>query len=72
MIKFYVNVNQLHNFLELKEPVQFIPNIIADGYVEMFYDIKDVDIKMYTSHITIELKKGNRLWQKLKSIRKKN
>ena len=70
MIKFYVNLNQLHNFLDLKEPVQFIPNIIRDGYVEMLYDAKDIDIKVYQTYATVELRKGFRLWQKLK--RKKN
>lgn len=73
MIKFYIRISQLHNFLDLKEPVQFVPYIIADGYVEMIYDAKDVIINTYTTHATIELKKkGNKLWQKLKSIHKKN
>lgn len=73
MIKFYVNLNQLHNFLNLKEPVQFIPNIIGDGYVEMQYSIKDIDIKIYQSYATVELKKkGPKLWQKIKSKLKKN
>lgn len=72
MIKFYVNVNQLHNFLELKEPVQFVPYIMSDSYVEMLYNVKDIDIKIYRTYITVELKKRRGLWQRIKSIHKKN
>jgi hypothetical protein len=66
MIRFYVDIRQLHNFLDLKEPVQFYPNAIGDGYVEMWYKEKDVDIKIYQTYITIEIKKRRSLWQRLR------
>ena len=73
MIKFYVNVNQLINFVDNREPVRFIPQVIGEEYVEMCYKEKDIILKRYNSYITIELrKKRNKLWQKIKSIHKKN
>lgn len=76
MITFYVRLEQLNNFIDLREPVRFIPQIIGDDYVKLTYPVKDVIIRSYRSHVTIELRKKLRkrggLWQKIKSIRKKN
>lgn len=73
MIKFYVRLGQLANFLDYREPVQLVPNIIDDGWVELTYPLKDVDIKIYTTYATIEIKKKrSKLWQKIKSIHQKN
>ena len=55
MIKFYVNKNQIFNFLELKEPVQLINNIYDEDYFEFNYDPKDVIINIYSTSATIEL-----------------
>ena len=70
MIKCFVNINQLHNFLDLKEPVLFINNIIGDNFVELNFNLKEVIITEYASCYTIELvtfrKRVKRLWKKLR------
>ena len=73
MIKFYIMLSQYHNFVDLKEPVQFVPYVMSDGYVEMLYDTDDVEINIYRTHATIELRKrGLKAWLKRKFSRKKN
>lgn len=71
MIKFYVNKNQIFNFLELKEPVQLINNIYDEDYFEFNYDPKDVIINIYSTSATIELstfrKRVRNKWLKIKS-----
>lgn len=72
MIKFYVNKNQLYNFLELKEPVQLVNNIISEDFFEFTYNTKDVIINTYKTFATVELnskrKKVKALWQRMKKI----
>lgn len=72
MIKCYIKVSQLHNFFDLKEPIEFVPYILGEGWVEVLLDINKVDIGIYANHSTIQLKKRRSLWQKIKSIHKKN
>lgn len=75
MIKFFVNKNQLYNFLDLKEPVQLINNIYDEDYFEFNYRMKDVIINIYNTTATIELstfgKRVKNRWQKLKMKFKK-
>lgn len=78
MIKFYINIRQLHNFVDLKEPVQFYNFSVDDRLLEFYMDPKQVIIKDYGNHYTIELntrkKRRKALWQKIKKkfIHKKN
>lgn len=69
MIKLYVNINQLNNFLINKEPVEFITNAIDDKYVELLIDNKKLVFTEYNNTITVELRsfrKGvKRLWKKI-------
>lgn len=69
MIKFYVNINQLNNFLINKEPIEFITNAIDDRYVELLIDNKKLIFTEYNNIITVELRsfrKGvRRLWKKI-------
>lgn len=69
MIKFYVNINQLNNFLINKEPIEFITNAIDDRYVELIIDNKKLIFTEYNNTITVELRsfrKGvKRLWKKI-------
>lgn len=69
MIKFYVNINQLNNFLINKEPIEFITNAIDDRYVELLIDNKKLIFTEYNNTITVELRsfrKGvRRLWKKI-------
>lgn len=69
MIKFYVNINQLNNFLINKEPIEFITNAIDDRYVELLIDNKKLIFTEYNNTITVELRsfrKGvKRLWKKI-------
>lgn len=71
MIKFYVNLNQFHNFVDLKEPVQLVTFMLDDNYIEFNCDIKQVKIVSYRTYSTIELmtnKKRRKLfWQKVKA-----
>lgn len=75
MLKFYIHLYQLNNFLKLKEPVQLILTPINENYVEVYYDLKKLEINRYNSHITIEIKtrrkKWRKLWQKIRHPRKK-
>lgn len=75
MIKCYINVGQLDNFINLKEPVQLVLLPLSDNYVEVYLDIKKVDIINYRSYSTIELKsrkkKWRALWRKIRHPRKK-
>lgn len=74
MIKFFVNKNQLYNFLELKEPVQLVNHIYDEDYFEFNYKPKDVIINIYNTSATIELatfrKKVHNKWLKLKNKKK--
>lgn len=76
MIKFYVHRNQIHNFIDLKEPVQLINVTYDDNYVEFLCSMKKIKIVEYRTYSTIELKtrrkKVRELWQRLKNIRKKH
>lgn len=69
MIKFFVNINQLNNFLINKEPIEFITNAIDDRYVELLIDNKKLIFTEYNNIITVELRsfrKGvRRLWKKI-------
>lgn len=69
MIKFFVNINQLNNFLINKEPIEFITNAIDDRYVELLIDNKKLIFTEYNNIITVELRsfrKGvKRLWKKI-------
>lgn len=69
MIKLYVNINQLNNFLINKEPIEFITNAIDDRYVELIIDNKKLIFTEYNNTITVELRsfrKGvRRLWKKI-------
>lgn len=69
MIKLYVNINQLNNFLINKEPIEFITNAIDDRYVELIIDNKKLIFTEYNNTITVELRsfrKGvKRLWKKI-------
>lgn len=69
MIKLYVNINQLNNFLINKEPIEFITNAIDDRYVELLIDNKKLIFTEYNNTITVELRsfrKGvRRLWKKI-------
>lgn len=71
MIKFFVNKNQLYNFLYLKEPVQLVNNIYSEDYFEFNYKQKDVIINIYNTTATIELstfgKRVKNRWQKIKA-----
>lgn len=75
MIKLYVNINQLNNFLINKEPVEFITNAIDDKYVELLIDNKKLVFTEYNNIITVELRsfrKGvKRLWKKIFKRKKK-
>lgn len=74
MIKFYVHRNQIHNFMDLKEPVQLINVTYDDNYVEFLCSMKKVKIVEYKTYSTIELKtkrkKVRELWQKLRRTHK--
>jgi len=74
MIKFFVNKNQLYNFLELKEPVQLVNYIFSEDYFEFNYELKDVIINIYNTTATIELstfrKRVKNKWQKMRTKRK--
>lgn len=74
MIKFFVNKNQLYNFLELKEPVQLVNYIFSEDYFEFNYELKDVIINIYNTTATIELstfrKRVKNKWQKIRTKRK--
>lgn len=71
MIKFFVNKNQLYNFLYLKEPVQLVNNIYSEDYFEFNYKQKDVIINIYNMTATIELstfgKRVKNRWQKIRA-----
>lgn len=71
MIKFFVNKNQLYNFLYLKEPVQLVNNIYSEDYFEFNYKQKDVIINIYNTTATIELstfgKRVKNRWQKIRA-----
>ena len=76
MIRFYVNLNQLHNFLDLKEPVQLLSFSVDDNFIEFNYKLKDVKIISYRTHSTIELmtrkKRRRDRWLKIKKALKKH
>jgi len=75
MIKFFVNKNQIYNFLYLKEPVQLVNYTFSEDYFEFNYKMKDVIINIYNTTATIELatfrKRVRNKWQKLKMKFKK-
>lgn len=68
MIKFYVNKNQLYNFIILKEPIQLLPSVMDQDYFEVYYDHKDLIFTTYRTYTTVELKtfrkRLKRLWKK--------
>lgn len=70
MIKFYVNINQLHNFIDLKEPVQLVSFMLDDNFIEFNCSIKDVKVVSYRTYSTIELltrkKRRREFWKKVK------
>lgn len=65
MLKFYVNSNQLYNFLILKEPVQLIAHSIKEDDFELQFEDKDLIITTYRTYSTVELKTFKK---KLKSL----
>lgn len=71
MIRFYVNKNQLYNFIILKEPIQLIPEVIDSDHFEVYYDPKDLIFTTYRTYTTVELKtfrkRLKRLWKKKKN-----
>lgn len=71
MIKFFVNKNQLYNFLYLKEPVQLVNYIFSEDYFEFNCKQKDVIINIYNTTATIELstfgKRVKNRWQKIRN-----
>lgn len=71
MIKFYVHVNQLHNFLIYKEPVELNTSGVSDKYVELIMNNNKLIFTEYTTYITVELKtfkKGvKQIWTKIKN-----
>lgn len=75
MIKFYININQLDNFLKLKEPVQLVLTPMSANYVEVLFDTKRLIINNYVTYSTVEIKtikkKWRALWQKIRHPRKK-
>lgn len=75
MIKFFVNKNQIYNFLYLKEPVQLVNYTFSEDYFEFNYKMKDVIINIYNTTATIELstfrKRVRNRWQKIKMKFKK-
>ena len=75
MIKFFVNKNQIYNFLYLKEPVQLVNYTFSEDYFEFSYKMKDVIINIYNTTATIELstfrKRVRNRWQKIRMKFKK-
>lgn len=75
MIKFFVNKNQIYNFLYLKEPVQLVNYTFSEDYFEFNYKMKDVIINIYNTTATIELstfrKRVRNRWQKIRMKFKK-
>ena len=75
MIKFFVNKNQIYNFLYLKEPVQLVNYTFSEDYFEFTYKMKDVIINIYNTTATIELstfrKRVRNRWQKIRMKFKK-
>ena len=69
MIKFYIHKNQLYNFFDLKEPVELLNTTFDSDYFEVYFNVKDVIIKTYRTHSTVELntrkKRRKALWQRI-------
>ena len=74
MIKVYININQLYNFLIYKEPVELRISSFNTDDVEVILKFNKIVINTYTTYSTIELdsfkkkiKRGwNKLWKKTK------
>ena len=71
MIRFYVDKNQLYNFIILKEPIQLIPEVMDADHFAVYYNAKDLIFTTYRTHTTVELKtfrkRLKRLWKKEKN-----
>lgn len=69
MIKVFIPVNQLSNFLINKEPVQFFNNSVDFTHVELILDTNKLIFNEYNTYITIELKTKKKtlisVWRKL-------
>lgn len=71
MIRFYVDKNQLYNFIILKEPIQLIPEVMDANHFAVYYNTKDLIFTTYKTYTTVELKtfrkRLKRLWKKKKN-----
>lgn len=56
MIKVYVPINQLHNFLIRKEPVQLVIVPLNESYSELIVPTKKLIFTQYSGHLTVEFK----------------
>lgn len=69
MVKVYVHINQLYNFLIYKEPVELRISSFSEDYVELILKVNKIIINTYNTYSTIELdsfkKKIKRGWKKL-------
>lgn len=75
MLRIYIHINQLKNFLIYKEPIELIiSDPIDSNYMELFIDIDKLIFVEYRNYITVELKSRkksrkelmNKLWKKKK------
>lgn len=68
MVKAYIHINQLNNFLINKEPVDLVIVPPNENYIECLLNTDKLIFTEYNTHITIELKTFRKVW---KSIWKK-